>query len=107
WSGRANLVVSIVALHKGEFQGQRFLDGRSVQNISSFLEEGADSESPPSLDANKGKILQGSIILGDGFILSVEEGTRLVTEDVQNQDVVMPAPRGKEDINGHPAQSPG
>ncbi len=34
WPGQANLVVSLVAIHKGEWHGKRVLDGKEVPVIS-------------------------------------------------------------------------
>ena len=39
WPGRANLVVSLVAIHKGEWSGKRVLDGREVPFISAYFED--------------------------------------------------------------------
>ncbi|MFO1419821.1 MAG: DNA methyltransferase [Candidatus Competibacteraceae bacterium] len=45
WPGRANLVVSLVALHKGEWRGKRVLDGREVSVINAYFEDSEDAES--------------------------------------------------------------
>ena len=40
WPGTANLVVSLLALHKGEWNGPRMLDNQPVEMINTFFEEG-------------------------------------------------------------------
>lgn len=39
WPGRANLVISQVALHKGAWQGKRVLDENEVSFINAYFEE--------------------------------------------------------------------
>jgi methylase of polypeptide subunit release factors len=107
WPGRANVVVSLVALHKGKWSGKRTLDGRDVLTINAYFEDSADGGDPVDLPENAGKVFQGSIFLGDGFILTHEEAARLIAADPRNRDVVFSAPRGKEDINNAPDQAPG
>ena len=41
WPGRANLVVSLVGLHKGSWSGRCVLDGREVPTINAFFEDSA------------------------------------------------------------------
>jgi hypothetical protein len=107
WPGRANLVVSLVALHKGEWIGLRLLDGRKVPSISAYFEDSSDTYNPISLRSNERKVFQGAIFLGDGFLLTPEEAEELKRQDPRNADVIFPAPRGKEDINNRPDQQPG
>ncbi len=39
WPGAANVVVSLLAVHKGEWKGMRMLDNQSVMRINAFFEE--------------------------------------------------------------------
>lgn len=41
WPGPANLVVSLVAIHKGPWSGKHFLDGKEVPTINAFFEDSA------------------------------------------------------------------
>ena len=107
WPGRAKLVVSLVAIHKGAWIGLRVLDGREVQTISAYFEDSIDASNPIALRANQDRIYQGAIYLGDGFLLTPEQASDLRRQDPRNADVVFPAPRGKEDINSRPDQEPG
>src|SRR2546428_3656236 len=56
WPGRANLVVSLVALHKGEWSGQRVLDGREVSVISAYFEDSLDAGEPRPISENADRI---------------------------------------------------
>jgi len=106
WPGRANLVVSLVAIHKGPWNRQRSLDGRGVDVINAFFEDSATSEAPVRLSANAGRLFQGSISLGEGFLLTHNEADYLRHADPRNNEVVFPVINGQE-INNEPDQKPG
>ena len=106
WPGRANLVVSLVGIHKGGWPGKSYLDGKEVQFISSLFEEGLDAGEPDKLTENRDRIYQGSIFLGDGFLLNIDEANELKTRDLRSSDVIFPVINGQE-LNGDPNQSPG
>lgn len=82
-----------------------FLDGRRVQSINAFLEDGAALAAPDVLVANSNRIYQGSIFLGDGFVLSKYEAAELIFADVINQEVISRLVNGQE-INSDPEQQP-
>ena len=46
WPGRANLVVSLVGIHQGEWRGKRVLDGKEVAVISAYFEDSVDVGEP-------------------------------------------------------------
>ena len=106
WPGTANLVVSLLALHKGEWNGPRMLDNQPVEMINTFFEEGESLGAPNSILENHDRVFQGSIFLGDGFLLSHEEANRLCASDARNAEVIMPVINGKE-LNNEPDQAPG
>ena len=106
WPGAANLVVSLLAIHRGKWTGQRMLDNRSVSQINSFFEEEVELREPNSLVENRDRVFQGSIFLGDGFLLTHEEAARLRESDPRNTEVIMPIINGKE-MNSDPSQAPG
>jgi hypothetical protein len=54
---------------------------------------------------NRDQMFQGSIYLGDGFLLSHEEADRLRASDPRNAAVIMPILNGKE-LNSDPEQTP-
>jgi type I restriction-modification system DNA methylase subunit len=106
WPGRANLVVSLVALHKGKWGGKRQLDGKDVPFISPYFEDSEDRGEPSTLHDNTKRIFQGSIFLGEGFLLSHAEANDLIDTDAHNQEVIYPVLIGQE-VNNNPEQKPG
>ena len=107
WPGRAKLVVSLLAIYKGAWKGKRWRDGQEVSMINTYFEDSASVAEPIPLTTNANRMYQGSIFLGDGFLLSNEEAARIISADPRNRDVIYPAPRGKEDVNNAPDQKPG
>lgn len=106
WPGRANLVVSLIGLYRGNWGGKYFLDGREVKTISPFLEDEVDAGQPKSLTENSAKIFQGSIFLGDGFLLTHAEAAQLIRQNPANKDVINLLINGQE-LNNTPDRSPG
>lgn len=106
WPGRANLVVSCLSVTRGEWTGQRWLDGRAVAEITPFLEDTRDAGAPSELVENALAIHQGTIPLGDGFVLSDAEAQHLLTSDPRSREIVLPVANGEE-MNNRPDQSPG
>ncbi len=106
WPGAANLVVSLLAVHKGAWNGPRMLDNQPVQLINSFFGEGEDLGEPDSVVENRDRVFQGSIFLGDGFLLPHEDADRLRAIDPRNAEVTMPIINGRE-LNNNPDQAPG
>jgi hypothetical protein len=105
WPGRANLVVSLVAVYKGEWHGQRLLDGQSVSSITAYLDDTLDLGEPKALEANRDRLYQGSIFLGEGFLLPDEEAENMVRTDARNQEVIFDTINGGE-LNNFPDQLP-
>ena len=107
WPGTANLVVSLLAVHKGEWIGPRMLDNQPVTLINTFFEEGENLGEPDAIVENRDQVFQGSIFLGDGFLLSHEEAKQPVRgRTARNAEVIMPIINGKE-MNNEPDQAPG
>lgn len=106
WPGRANLVVSLVALHKGEWRGKRVLDGKEVPVISAYFEDSEDAGAPCLLQDSINRVFQGTIPLGDGFLLNHEEAAKLIEANSRNQEVLFHVINGEE-INNRPDQSAG
>jgi hypothetical protein len=104
WPGRANVFVSLVAIHKGTWPGPRFLDGKSVQFISAHLDE-MEASAPVALTENVSTMLEGSKNRGEGFFITHLEARRLIADDTRNADVVIPILSGGE-ITDVPDQAP-
>ena len=104
WPGKANLVVSLVGLHKGNWKGRYYLDGKVVSAISAYFEDNIDVGVPSSIIENIARIYQGSIFLGDGFLLSPYEAENLLKINLKNRDVIFPVINGQE-MNTKPDQA--
>ena len=111
WPGAANLVVSLLSVHKGKWTGSLLLDNKPVEQINSFFEANNELAEPESIVENKKKMFQGSIFLGDGFLLDhaeAKEHCKAENKDKnkKNSEVIMPMINGKE-LNNDPDQAPG
>ncbi len=105
WPGRANLVVSLVALHRGEWQGKRVLDGKNVPYISAYFEDSADAGEPKKLSENFDNVSTGTHFLGEGFLLTFDEAKNLIDAAPANREVIFTVINGQE-LNNHPEQEP-
>ncbi len=106
WPGIANLVVSLVAVHKGPWAGVRILDGRSAQTINAHFEDESSEAPPGALTDSTNRIYQGSIFLGDGFTLTHAQARDLCNLDQKNAKVIFPVTNGHE-LNNSPDFTPG
>ena len=106
WPGRANLVVSLVAIHKGVWRGRSVLDGKDVSVINAFFEDSVDQGDPKPISENDGLVSTGTYFLGDGFMLTHERANELIEADSRNRDVLFPIINGQE-INNDPELQPG
>jgi PAS domain-containing protein len=119
WPGVAAVVVSVVHLAKGPFQGEKRLDGRPVQRITAFLFANGGHEDPKQLAANAGKSFVGSYVLGMGFTFDdsgpADDDTpgipspiatmeRLIAENPKNAEVIFPY-IGGEEVNSSPTHA--
>ena len=119
WPGVAAVVVSIVHVLKGIYQGERTLEGRRVDQITAFLFDKGGHEDPKPLKANAGKSFQGSILLGMGFTFDdsgqADDDTpgipspiatmeRLIAENPRNAEVIVPL-IGYAEVAGSPTHS--
>ncbi|MBB6172997.1 hypothetical protein HNR23_003057 [Nocardiopsis mwathae] len=106
WPGTANVHVSLLwAGHAGEGE-QPVLDGTKVKGITPSLDPRTRVTGKPwNLVANADQAFQGSIVLGEGFILEPEEAQELIERDSRNREVLFPYLNGK-DLNSRPDCSP-
>lgn len=105
WPGTANVFVSLLGLVKSQWNGPRELDGKQVNYINSFFEDYKKIGDPYNLDQSKDQMFQGSIFLGDGFLLSYAERKKLVEADPKNDEIIFPVINGRE-ANDDPHQRP-
>jgi hypothetical protein len=106
WPGRANLVVSLVALRNGAFTGKRLLDGKEVSVIGAFLDSELEQNEPVSLESEGRHLLVGTHYLGDGFVLSGSEANRIRECDPDSELILAPLLNGDE-LNNIPDQQSG
>ena len=97
WPGAAGVEIATVWLWRGQWHGEYQLDGRAVAGLTTeLLPQGRVEGLPYRLNVNKGRALQGSNVLGSGFVLTPEVARRLIQEDPRNAEVVRPYFGGKE-----------
>ena len=111
WPGDAAVVVSLVHVAKGDYDGARILDGREVETISAFLFHRGGHDDPMRLKVNKSGSFMGSKIYGTGFTFSdadskgvatpLAEMQRLIEENPRNQEAIFPY-IGGEEVNTSP-----
>ena len=99
WPGVAAVSVSLLAINKGKWNGTRLLDGKKVDYISTFFDEAVASNSI-SLAQNYEYSEQGSLVLGQGFIISSESAQSFIKEDERNKNIIMPYING-DDLNSN------
>ena len=114
WSGQAAVVVSVVHVHRGPFDGARYLDNVSTGRITAFLFHRGGHEDPARLEANVGKSFVGSYVLGMGFTFDdndtkgvaspLAERQRLIAADPQNEESICPY-IGGEEVNTSPTHA--
>jgi hypothetical protein len=116
WPGVAAVVVSVVHLLKGAFEGVKLLDKRPVTQITAFLFVNGGHDNPKQLVANASKSYMGSKIYGQGFTFDdsgpADEVTpglpspiaimnQLITDNPKNAEVIFPY-IGGEEVNTSP-----
>ena len=114
WPGQAAVVVSVVHVQRGPFDGTRLLDNASTHGITAFLFHRGGHEDPARLDANAGKSFVGSYVLGMGFTFDdtdtkgvaspLAERQRLIAADPQNREAIFPY-IGGEEVNTSPTHA--
>ncbi|MBK7906928.1 MAG: hypothetical protein IPJ78_10245 [Gemmatimonadetes bacterium] len=107
WPGMAAVVVSVVHGIRGDYIGQKDIDGSRVDTITAFLFHAGGNEDPRRLPENVGGSFVGSYILGMGFTFdddsrgaasSLEEMRVLLAAEPRYQAVIKPF-LGGEEIN--------
>ncbi|MEH2400632.1 MAG: DNA methyltransferase [Nostoc sp.] len=112
WPGLAAVVVSVVHIFNGDYQGVKLLDGREVNLISAFLFKSGGNKNPAVLLANADKSFIGSYVLGMGFTFDdsnpdatpIAEIQRLIEQKPKNQERIFPY-IGGEEVNSSPTHT--
>ena len=102
WPGAAAVVTSRVHLHKGNWQGAKYLSGHPTKFISAFLSD-QDEWTPKRLIANEDVAFIGSYVLGMGFVLTPEDAKEMLEAEPRNAEVIFPFLNG-DDLNSDPSQ---
>ncbi len=116
WPGVAAVVVSIVHMYKGKYQGDYILDDFVVPRISAFLLPRGPDEDPGRIPSSCGYSFVGGYTLGMGFTFTSESSSdgdevgkpntidqmhRLIQADPENAEAIFPYLGGEEAVN-HP-----
>ena len=102
WPGNATVYFSVVWLCAGKWNGEFQLDGLQVEGITPYLTVPGEVVGPPKpLAANSKTSFQGVIVLGQGFLISPDDASRLIASNDRNRDVLAPFLTG-EDMNASP-----
>lgn len=88
WPGKANVIVTLYSLVKGEWQKSRLLGNESVPYITSYLTKDAFVTTPNQLKQNEKKAFMGSSITGDGFLIDPRVYQDLISCDAKNEKVI-------------------
>jgi len=106
WPGEAAVVVSIVHVAKGKYEGELSLNGLPVQSISAYLFGKGSSNDPIQLAENEKHCFVGNFVLGIGFTFDDADTTgiagtlaemhSLVARDSRNGDRIFPYINGQE-----------
>jgi methylase of polypeptide subunit release factors len=104
WPGQAAVDVSLMSLFSGFWRKEHIYNNKTVDKITSYLDTG-ENQTPFSLHVNSDIIFQGSITLGDGFVLNEEEAVRILSIDKKYSEVIFQYINGDDLVNS-PKQSP-
>jgi len=104
WPGHAKVITSRVHLSKDSWDGEKILNGLLVEHISSSLSS-RDNWSPVKLGSNKKIVYQGSILLGDGFLVDPDTVEQWAESEPEIKDVIFDFLIGRE-VNQSPIHSP-
>ncbi|WP_420435489.1 Eco57I restriction-modification methylase domain-containing protein [Candidatus Poriferisocius sp.] len=105
WPGRASLEIAKLWMSLANWHGQKHLDGRWVGGVDEMLYPASRSSwRKQPLAANKDQSFQGSIVLGTGFTVDLNEVASLLKKDEANREVLFPYLNG-EDLNQSSSQA--
>jgi methylase of polypeptide subunit release factors len=108
WPTAASVHVSLVWLSKSSLDSAapRFCDGVPVRGVNSSLEPSSRVGGLPAVLAeNRGLSFMGSILSGQGFVLTAEEACELTSLDPTSAEVIRPYVTGA-DVNAKPVPGP-
>lgn len=112
WPGTAAVIVSVVAMTRGETGTRRFIDDKTVDFVSAFLSYRGTHEDPAHLLSNLNRSFIGCDIKGQGFLFADDDRgatpvsvmEKLIESDPRNLQCLQPY-IGGEELNSSPTQS--
>ncbi|MET2971220.1 Eco57I restriction-modification methylase domain-containing protein [Vibrio harveyi] len=103
WVGSASIVVSVIHIVKGSWEGSRFLSNSNVEFISDNLTSG-QRWIPLPLKENKGLVFKGTEPNGEGFLIDTNLAKDMIRSDQSYSKVLFPYLIARE-VNQSPSQS--
>ena len=111
WPGLAAVVVSLVHIKKGKFQGKKLLNGKEFDCISAFLFHIGSDTDPKKLIANENTCFSGYYIHGAGFTFDDDSNETeslilmesIIASEAKNSELIHPYIGGYE-ILANPRQ---
>lgn len=103
WPGLATVEVSLISIYKGKWFGKFILDNKEVEAITSYFDDNLALSLPYSLKSNQNKSFQGSIILGQGFVLTQQKADNIISIDKKYSNVIFPYLSG-DNFSNNPDQ---
>lgn len=104
WPGKANVVASSVHVSKSSWKGVKCIGTSIVNKISSSLTH-RENWKPVTLIESSNMVFQGSIILGDGFLIDSTTYSNWKNTNDESCEVVFDYIIGKE-VNQSPTHKP-
>ncbi len=114
WPGLATVVVSVIHIRRGTYEGTRNLDGEPAERITAFLFHRGGHRDPARLATNAGKSFVGMFLRGMGFTFDdidqkgaaspLVEMRRLIGKNPRNREVILPY-IGGEEVNASPTHA--
>ena len=104
WTGEAKVVTSSVHFSSQKWLGKKHIGNRLVSSVSSALTQ-RENWKPVKLAKSGGKVYQGAIILGEGFIVDDKTYVQWSQENDVSCDLVFSYLIGKE-VNQSPTHKP-
>jgi hypothetical protein len=108
WPGTASVIASMFALFNGKYSGQKSLNDRQVESISStFDSENFKNEKPLVITVNKDLCYQGVCPYGEGFVVAPSVASALIRQCGEIGSKLILPTIGGTDINSllNPDQS--
>lgn len=90
WPGKATVVAAWVVLQNGTWNGTRLLNGNVVEKISPVLDEGEEWGHAKVFPENEEINFQGSVLAGEGFVLTEHEAEKYLAGRKSNAAVIFP-----------------